>query len=183
MYAISTLIRQAFYQDKSARKRYLQITGYTRTNSALNRLARIIDSGGVDQAMIRALLESGMSADQISSAMSATEIQKKREREATFKPWLKASFSLVPPAQRQLNVPAMFIGHMSCLKLSEGLSVSSWCDRLTEVKTLIRCHQKLFYSGDIRSARENYFGEVSGYQYSPSPKLIYNLSTSGTLLQ
>jgi len=183
MYAISTLIRQAFYQDKPARKRYLQITGYIRTNSALNRLARMIDSGEADQAMFLALLQSGVSADQISSAMSATEIQKQRERETTFKPWLKASFDLVPPAQRELNVPAMFIGQMSCLALPEGLSVISWDDRLAEVKALITSHLKRLYNGSLRSARKNYFGEVSGYQYSPAPQLIFNFSPSGDLLQ
>jgi len=183
MYAISTLIRQAFYQDKPARKRYLKITGYTRTNSALNRLARIIDSGEVDQAVIRALLEAGVSAGRISSAISTTEIQKKQESEIYFKPWLKASFNLVPPAQRELNVPAMFIGKMSYVELPDSLSASPWCDLLKGVETLITGHRKRFYSDGLRSARENYFGEISGYQFSPAFRLVCNFSPSGKLLQ
>jgi len=183
MYAISTLIRQAFYQDKSARKRYLQITGYTRTNSALNRLARIIESGEPSQAIILALLKSGISTDQISSAMSATEIQKQRERETTFKPWLKASFNLVPPVQRELNVFLIAIGAMTCIALPAGLAARSWSEQLAELKILVAEHRKHFYSASSRSARENYFGELSGYQYSPSFRLIFSLSPYGDLLK
>jgi len=183
MYAISSLIRQTFYQDKSARKRYLEITGYTRTNSALNRLARIIDSGEVDQAIILALLKFGISADQISSAISTTEIQKKQKCEAAFQPWLKASFDLVPPARRKLNVPAMFIGKMSYLALPDSLLAHSWYDLLAKVEALVVGHQRRFYSDDLRSARENYFGEISGYQFSPAFRLVFNLSSSGGLLK
>jgi hypothetical protein len=183
MYAISALLRRTFFQDKAARKRYLQITEYTRINSALNRLAHAIDSGEPDQSMLLALLRSGITADQISNALSATDIQKKQQDEAAFKPWLKACFNLVPSEERMVNVPAMFIGHMSYIKLPDDIETCFWGDQLEKLKVLITRHHRRFYSDSLSPARKHYFGEISGYQYAPAPQLVFNLSAYGELLE
>ncbi|EGG99518.1 hypothetical protein imdm_1013 [gamma proteobacterium IMCC2047] len=183
MYAISALLRRTFFQDKTARKRYLQVTGFARTNSALNRLAHAIESGEPDQSMLIALLNSGIAADQVSNALTATDIIKQQEDEACFKPCLKACFNLVPPEERTVNVPAMFIGHMSRIKLPEGLASRLLFEQLEEVENLISAHRQSFYSESLDSARKHYFGDITGYQYSPAPQLVFSLSAVGELLQ
>jgi hypothetical protein len=182
MYSISKLIHKTFFHDKASRQHYVNIIGTNRKTSALNKLSRMIDSGSFDNRMCYSLLGSGVSNQDISTALSQTKIEKYQRKFHAHQPVLIALFDIIPVENRQSNVHSIYINHMTRIALFKDIASWSWSEQVNRVKECINKHERSFHYANNLSARENYFGELVGYEYRPTFELCFTFTSFGELV-
>lgn len=183
MYSISRLVHSTFFHDKAARKKYVEISGLKRATPALNRLSVMIQSGEIDQSITCALLSVGVTVASISTALHETQEQKWDEAHDTHRPKLLASFKLVPSEKRTVGISYLVIGHFTDTPLQEDIARLPWHEQLSKVREQIAAHRNVFFSDSNSTARQNYFGGLSGYTYVPALNLEIQLTSQGELVQ
>ncbi|WP_019531292.1 hypothetical protein [Dasania marina] len=181
MYATSELLYKTFYHSKCARHHYVEVTASQRPTHALNKLAKLIDTGEITQTAIIALLNAGITMHAISAAISHSQQRKTLEEQEKHSPKLTAAFNTVPPALRGVNVPYFARGAATSLKLPQDIEQLNWPEQKQLITQLIAAHREHFYSDDMRSRRENYFGTIDGYHFNPAPHLNFAFNRIGEL--
>lgn len=184
MYSISVLIRKHFYHDKTAREQYLQLTGNKSASKALRKVEGLISSGEIDQSVSCALMNVGVPLEDIARALVETNKKKLDEALANHRPSFEAVYTIVPMDKRDPDIghiTSLVIGHMTVIHLPVGIERLPWKKQLELLREFVVVHRERFYSEGNRNARRNYFGRLTGYEYSPVLDLSFKLTPSGEM--
>jgi hypothetical protein len=184
MYPISVLIRKHFYHDKTAREQYLQLTGNKSASKALRKVEGLISSGEIDQSVSCALMNVGVPLEDIAKALVETKKKKLDETLASHTPSFKAVYTIVPMDKRDRDIghiTSLMIGSLTSISIPIGIERLPWKQQLAILSELVGVHRERFYSEGNLHRRRNYFGRLTGYEYSPVLDLSFKLTPSGEI--